>query len=142
MTNQALSVVVAEGHPGLAEGLRGLLSTTFDCVVAVADELSLAESVSRFRPDLAVVDLALGGGNIGGLIQRLRTRFPGIRVLVVGAYDEMCAAESTVRAGADGFVVTHRIATDLLPAVDAVLGGEPVAAFVLGGGRGDEKEIP
>ncbi len=142
MTNQVLSVVVAEGHPGLAEGLRGLLSTIFDCVVAVADELSLAESVSRLRPDLAVVDLALGGGDIGGLIQRLRARFPGIRVLVVGAYEETCAAESTVHAGADGFVVTHRIATDLLPAVDAVLGGESAAALALQGGSGGKKDCP
>jgi DNA-binding NarL/FixJ family response regulator len=125
-------VLVAEGHHGLAEGLRGLLETIFDCVVNVADERSLTESAGRIAPALVIVDLALGHGDIGGLIRRLRAGCPGQLVLVLSVHDEPNVARSTLLAGADGFLVKWKIASDLLPMVDALLRGERPDAPVPG----------
>ena len=130
MTGTAASVLVAEGHPGLAEGMRGLLETVFDCVVIVADARSLTESAGRIVPALVIVDLALGRGDISGLLQRLRDRCPGSRVLVLGAYEEPSVASLMIRLGADGFLVTRDIASGLLPMVDALLRGEHPGAHV------------
>lgn len=119
-------VLLAGKNPLLAEGIRGLLQPAIGSVVMVADRGSLLESVDRLKPGLVVVDLAMGRGDLKGLIERLRAGCPGLKVLVFGAYDEASAAESTIRAGADRFVVTSRIATDMLPAVWAVFGnGDP-----------------
>ena len=52
-----LSVLVADPHHGVSEGVRGLLATLFRAVVMVADEISLFESAGRLQCDLAVVDL-------------------------------------------------------------------------------------
>jgi len=130
MTGTTSSVLVAESHHGLAEGLRGLLETIFDCVVMVADERSLAESAGRIAPALVIVDLALGHGDIGGLIRRLRAGCPGQLVLVLGTYEEPSVAESTIRSGADAFLAKWNIASDLLPMVDALLRGERPGAPV------------
>jgi DNA-binding NarL/FixJ family response regulator len=132
MTVTTSSVLVAESHHGVAEGLRGLLETVFDCVVIVADERSLTESAERLAPALVIVDLPLGRGDIGGLIKRLRGRCPGLLVLVLGTYEEPSVAEATIRSGADGFVAKRNIATGLLPMVDALLRGERPGAHVSG----------
>jgi DNA-binding NarL/FixJ family response regulator len=117
-------VLLADPHHGLSEGVRGLLATTFATVVMVADEVSLFESAGRVRSDLAVVDLALSRGNGLDLVRRLRGRFPDMKLIVVSVHDQSSVSRSVMEAGADGFVVKRAMATDLLPATDAVLAGQ------------------
>ena len=44
-------------------------------------------------------------------------------MLLLSVHDEPSVLRSAVAAGADGIVLKRAIATDLLPAVDAVLAG-------------------
>ncbi len=53
------SVIVADRHQDLLEGVRGLLDTTFDTVVMVADKPSLFRTIEQIKPELAVVDLSI-----------------------------------------------------------------------------------
>ena len=116
--------LLANRHHGLAEGVRSLLETTFDVVLMVADKISLFESATRLPIDLAVVDLALTRGEGIGLVRRLRDRCPIMKLIVVSVHDQPSASRSALEAGANGFVLKRAIATDLLPAVDAVLSGQ------------------
>ena len=70
--NRIHYALLANRHHGLTEGVRGLLETTFDVVLMVADEVSLLESATRLPVDLAVVDFSL-------------TRGEGIRAGCVGS---------------------------------------------------------
>jgi two-component system secretion response regulator SsrB len=117
-------VVLAERHYGLRERMRAMLNTTFETVVMVADEASLLESASRLSAELAVVDLSLTHGNGIGMIKRLRVRCPEMKMIVISVPDEPSASKSALAAGTNGFVLKRAIATDLLPAVDAVLAGQ------------------
>jgi DNA-binding NarL/FixJ family response regulator len=117
-------VLLAHPHHGLSEGVRGLLSTAFESVVMVADEVSLFESAGRLHSDLAVVDLALSRGNGLDLVRRLRARFPEMKLIIVSAHDQPSVGRSVMEAGANGFVVRRAIATDLLAATDAVRAGQ------------------
>jgi len=121
VANYSSCVLLAGQNPLLAEGIRGLLQPVFAAVVMVADLDSLVASAGRLKPSLAIVDLALGRGDIGGLIERLRTVCPALKVLVLSPHDELCVAASALRAGADGFVVTRTVATELLPAVSKIM---------------------
>jgi DNA-binding NarL/FixJ family response regulator len=121
VANYSSSVLLAGQNPLLAEGIRGLLQPVFAAVVMVADLDSLVASAGRLKPSLAIVDLALGRGDIGGLIERLRTVCPALKVLVLSPHDELSVAASALRAGADGFVVTRTVATELLPAVSKIM---------------------
>jgi DNA-binding NarL/FixJ family response regulator len=116
-------VLLADRHHGLTEGVRGLLETTFRAVVMVADEVSLLESASRLQPVLAVVDFSLARRQNIGWLRELRARCPQLKVIVLSVHDELTVREAALAAGADGFVLKRAIATDLLPAVDAVLSG-------------------
>jgi DNA-binding NarL/FixJ family response regulator len=44
-------------------------------------------------------------------------------MIVVSVHDQSSVSRSVLEAGADGVVVKRAIATDLLPATDAVLAG-------------------
>ena len=117
-------VLLADRHHGLSEGIRSLLETTFSSVFMVADEASLIEGAARLQPAVVVVDLSLGAGNMFGVVQELRKRAPGAKVLLLSVHDEPTIVRSAVAAGADGVVLKRAIATELLPAVDTVLAGQ------------------
>ena len=113
-------VLLADRHHGLTEGMRGLLETAFATVVMVADEASLLEGAVRLRPDLAVVDLSLARASGLDWLRELLQRCPDLKVIVLSVHDEQCVRNAAIEAGADAFVLKRAIATDLLPAVDAV----------------------
>lgn len=116
-------VILADRHLALTEGVCGLLETCFELVVRVADETALVECAARLRPVMAVVDVSLSPE--GGLrwLRTLKERCPGVKVIALSVHDEPSVCRSVLEAGADAFVVKRDIATDLLPAVEAVLAG-------------------
>ena len=57
-------VLLADRHHGLTEGVRGLLESSFDAVVMVADETSLFQSAEQLQPAVAIVDLSWPGARV------------------------------------------------------------------------------
>jgi two-component system secretion response regulator SsrB len=127
-------VLLADRHHGLTEGVRGLLETTFGSVVMVADEASLFEGAERLRPDVAIVDLSLARDSGLGWLRALRQRCPDLKVIVLSVHDEESVRSAAIDAGAAAFVLKRTIATDLLPAVDAVRRGQSVDETIDEGG--------
>ena len=125
MSEKPLScVLLADRHHGLTEGVRGLLETAFESVVMVADQASLLEGAARLQPEVAIVDLSLARDNGLGWLRTLRRRCPDLKVIVLSVHDEQSVYRAAIEAGADAFVLKRAIATDLLPAVDAVRRGQ------------------
>ena len=50
--------------------------------------------------------------------------FQKLNLIVLGVYNEPNVSRAIMEAGANGFVLKSSIATDLLPAIDAVLAGK------------------
>ena len=117
-------VLLADRHHGLRDGVRGLLETEFETVFMVADEASLVEGAGRLKPAIVVVDLSLAGGDLRALLSRVAERSPDSKVLMLTVHDEATVAKAALAAGAEGVVLKSRLATDLLPAVDALRGGK------------------
>jgi len=117
------SVLIADPHQGLAEGIRTLLQSVFETVVMVADEPSLLDTASRLRPALAVVDLSLGQQQGLRWLTRIHEACPGLKIIVLSVHDERSVASAARAAGADGFVLKRRLADDLIPAAKAVIAG-------------------
>jgi len=117
-------VLLADRHHGLSEAVRGLLETTFDKVFMVADQGSLMEGAERLLPQVIVVDLSFAGGDSASFLRNLRERAPTAKLLLLSVHDEPAITSSVLTAGADAVVLKRSIATDLLPAVDAVLAGK------------------
>jgi len=86
----------------------------------VADETSLVEGAGRLKPDVAVVDLSLARDRSLGWLKALRSRCPGLKVIVLSVHDEPNIRRAALEAGADAFILKRAIVTDLLPAVDRI----------------------
>lgn len=125
-------VLLADRHHRLNEGVRGLLETVFARVFVVADRTSLLDGAGRLSPALVVVDVSMAQGDIGHLVRSIRERAPAAKVLLLSVHDEPAVATAAFDAGADGLVLKRTIATDLLPAVDALLAGGRYGAPVAG----------
>ena len=117
-------VLLADRHHGLRDSVRGLLEAEFDTVFMVATEAALLEGAERLQPAVVVFDLSMRHGDLSGLVARVRARAPGAKVLLLSVHDERTVAESALVAGADAVVLKRSLATDLMPAVDAVLAGQ------------------
>ena len=95
----------------------------------VADESSLLHTVEELRPGLAIVDISFPriDPNSGNVVAMLRKRFPDLKLILLSVHDEPVAAQRMLEMGAAAFVLKRSATTDLLPAIDTVLGG---ATFV------------
>lgn len=125
-------VLLADRHHRLNEGVRGLLETVFARVFVVADRHSLMDGAGRLSPALVVVDVSMAQGDIRHLVRSIRERAPAAKVLLLSVHDEPAVATAAFDAGADGLVLKRAIATDLLPAVDALLEGKRYGSPVAG----------
>ncbi len=124
-------VILADRHHGLTEGVRGLLETMFDTVIMVADEASLLESASRLEPAAVIADLSLARADNLGWLRQLRITCPKTKLIVLSVHDEPSVCAGTIEAGADGYIVKRALATELLPGLDAVLGGKQYVSQAL-----------
>jgi DNA-binding NarL/FixJ family response regulator len=120
-TKKVRCALLADRHLDLVEGVRGLLETEFEAVVVVGDEVSLFETARQLDVTLAIVDLSLARQDGLGLIRRIRSRFPQLKVIALSVHGEKNVEVAAIEAGANGFVRKGSIATDLIATIDAVL---------------------
>lgn len=118
-------VLVVDDHEVVRVGLRYVFET-LTAMEVCAEASTAAEAltaVAEHRPDLVVLDLALGDANGRALIAPLRERAQPPRVLVMSMHDERVWGRLVIAAGADGFVAKSAGPEIFLAAVRAVLAG-------------------
>ncbi|MEE9264500.1 MAG: response regulator transcription factor [Vicinamibacteria bacterium] len=118
-----IDIVIADSHPEMLAGVRRLLENRFGPVLMVADEMSLMDALDKIRPGLLIVDLSLPVADGVNVVPAVKRRHPGLPVIVLSVHDEPEVASEVLSAGAAGFVLKRTAATELLPAVEAVLAG-------------------
>jgi DNA-binding NarL/FixJ family response regulator len=130
-------VLLADSHLGILGGVHSLLDALFETVVMVADERSLVDAVTTFNPDLVVVDLSLPREGETNIARFLMGHHPGLRLIVLSIYDEQTVVGPMLSAGVAGFVLKRAAATELIPAIKQVLGGQ---VYVSAGVQRDRNE--
>ena len=125
-----LRVLLADDHRMVAEGLQSLLVPNFDLLGIVEDGQRLLEETERLQPDVVVVDITMPRLNGLEAIPLLKTASPGTKVVVVTMHREPAYARRAFSVGADGFVLKHAAAEDLIGAIRAALEGRTDAAEV------------
>lgn len=115
----ATTVVLADDHQILREGLSRLLSAEFDMeVVAQAGTGHEAlEALRRHQVDVMVLDLSMPGVPGMDLIKRIRSSFPKVKVLVLTMHTEDQYALRAYRSGASGFITKDSAAEQLVHAI-------------------------
>lgn len=119
-------ILVVDDHPLVREGISVLIGSTADLVLcgqAGSGEEALA-LMSKARPDLILLDLALPGCSGIQLLKTLRHEWPAIRVLILSMHEEGVYAERALRAGANGYIMKQESGVRIIEAIRCVLRGE------------------
>ena len=82
-----------------------------------------SKSARQLHVGLAVVDLSLQRGDGLGLVRRIPSDFPQLKLIALSVHEEKNAELAVIEAGANGFVLKRSIGTDPLPTIDSVLAG-------------------
>ena len=117
------TVLLADDHAMVLEGLASLLRAEFSLVGTVSDGAQLLETARRLRPDIIVTDLTMPGMNGLEVLRRLRADGVSAKVIVLTMHAEAHLAADALRAGASGFVVKQGAGKELIAAIHAVARG-------------------
>lgn len=107
----------------MLEGLRDLLEASVDVIYMVVNEKSLVDAISRTSPDLIIVDLSMPVSSEGNVVRMLRKFRPEIPVIVLSVHDDRTVLDECLASGVKGIVLKRTAINDLVPAVEAVMGG-------------------
>jgi CheY-like chemotaxis protein len=122
-TSARARVLVVDDHPTFPKWVSRFLAETFDIVALAADGRQALELNRRLRPDVVVLDVAMPELDGFQTLERLRRESPETRVVFLTMHDDDEFAAAAVNAGALGYVVKSRIASDLITAIDSALAG-------------------
>ncbi|HEY7249298.1 MAG TPA: response regulator transcription factor [Methylomirabilota bacterium] len=117
------TILLADDHTIVLEGLAGLLRTEFSLVGTVPDGNRLLAEAQRLRPDVIVTDMTMPGLSGIEVLRRLKHEAIQAKVIVLTMHADAATAAQALRAGAVGFVVKHAASTELIAAIRTVLRG-------------------
>lgn len=115
--------IIADPSQAFLEGVRGMVEEMFDYVVMVADDRSMLDASGKLGADLVLVDISIGARVLEEAVRAIKADFPGLKVIVMSSHDEPAALHKALSIGADGFVLKRNAATELIPAIEAVMAG-------------------
>lgn len=120
-----IRVLLADDHAVVRKGIREFLEEDPEITV-IAEASDGAEAVrlaAAHTPDVVVLDIQMP--RITGLeaTRQIKAAQPGVRVLILTAYEDDPYVFALLRAGADGYLLKSADSDDLVRAVRTVAGG-------------------
>src|ERR1700733_6320684 len=130
----ATRVVIVDDHPLLRKGVGQLIDNEKDLVVVgeAEDAAKALTIIEQSQPDVALIDISLGGASGIELLKNIKARFPKLQVLVLSMHDESVYAHRALRAGASGYIMKQEATEKVLTALRKVLRGEVYLSDRLG----------
>jgi DNA-binding NarL/FixJ family response regulator len=134
-TGKSVRVFVVDDY----EPWRRFVSTTLQkqqglqVIGEAVDGLEAVQKARQLQPDLILLDIGLPTLDGIEAARRIRELSPKSRILFVSENRSWDIAEEALRTGAGGYVVKSDAASELLPAVNAVLGGKRFVSASLAG---------
>jgi len=128
MTPRKISVLLADDHLIVREGLRSTLSEfqTIRIAGEAGDGLEAIEKVRKLKPNVVLMDINMPRMNGLDATRNIRENFPKTRVLVVTVHDSPQYISQVLRAGAQGYVLKDTSPDELARAIESVHNGGAV----------------
>ena len=128
-----IRVLIADDHAIVREGLKQILATIPDMVVAeeAANSREMLDKARESRFDVAVVDVTMPGSSVLEALKDLKRKKPKLPVLVLSMHPEDQYALRVLKAGASGYLTKESAPEKLVEAIRKVhAGGKYVSASV------------
>lgn len=125
-TTGKIRILIVDDHFIVRVGLRSLIDTEPNLAV-IGEAGDGDEAIRQFktlRPDLVVMDLRLPGKDGHEAAQCIRALDPEARILMLSAFEGDADIHMAFEAGARGYVMKGMTGEELIPAINAVAGGQ------------------
>jgi len=122
-----ITILLAEDHAILREGLRSLLNLSgdFEVIAEALDGRQAVELARELRPTVVVMDISMPMLNGFEATRQIVLAAPGTKVLVLSAHCDDEFVARMVAAGAGGYVAKQNSGKLLVRAVKEVAAGNP-----------------
>jgi DNA-binding NarL/FixJ family response regulator len=119
-------ILIVDDHTMVRQGLALLINQEPDLVVCAEAEnaAEALEAIEEREVDLAIVDISLEGTNGIQLTERIKSKYPGLPVLVLTMHDEELYVKRAFHAGAKGYVTKHEAVVTIVTAIRLILKGK------------------
>jgi DNA-binding NarL/FixJ family response regulator len=123
-----IQVLIADDHPLFRKGLRTLLESLPDTVVAgeATTGREAVEMALSLQPDIVLMDLQMPEGGGLSAIRELARQQPEARILVVTLFEDDESVFTALKAGARGYVLKDADEDEMIRAIKAVAQGEAI----------------
>jgi DNA-binding NarL/FixJ family response regulator len=123
-----ITVVVADDHAVVREGLRALLSAVdgYELLGTAATGPDAVREATVLRPDVLVLDLGMPGLNGIEVARRVTRAAPEVNILMLTMFDDDDSVLAAIRAGALGYVLKGANVDEVIRAIASVAAGEAI----------------
>ena len=146
------SVLLADDHVMLLDGLVRLLRQDFNVLGTARDGRSLIEMARKKRPEVIVMDIAMPSLNGIDATKILQKEGCEAKILFLTMHADLPLVEEAFRAGASGFLLKVCDSVEFVKAIHSVasgttyitplLAGDLVSSLMKVGSRGMSGEMP
>jgi DNA-binding NarL/FixJ family response regulator len=133
-----ITIVLADDHPIVRQGLRTLLGKEPDLSVVgeAADGKQALALAERLKPSVLMVDLQMPGLNGLEVTRQVSRLSPHTRVLILSMHANAAYVTEVLRDGATGYVLKDTDTSNLIQAVREVAAGrryvsQPISDLVI-----------
>jgi DNA-binding NarL/FixJ family response regulator len=116
-------VILADDHILMLDALRNLLEPEFEVVGTFADGRALVEAAPQLKPDVIVLDIGMPLMNGLSAGQRLKRSMPAVKLIYLTMNQDQDMAAEAFRLGANGYLLKHSAASELVAAIRQVVRG-------------------
>jgi DNA-binding NarL/FixJ family response regulator len=122
---QSIRIIVAEKGELMCAGISTILKDQPDMVL-LGEAKTKEEIVSKCqdKPDVLLLAQNLPCPSLPSLIEELVEGYPSVKILILTPCQDMKFVRATLKAGAQGYVLSDKSIADVLSAIRAVAGGE------------------
>ena len=117
------TVLLADDHKIVIEGLRGLLSSEFELVGEAANGQQMIERARELMPDVIVADVSMPLLNGIDAVRKLREEGGTAKIVFLTMHPDVVYATRALEAGASGYVLKHSASDELVEAIRIALRG-------------------
>jgi DNA-binding NarL/FixJ family response regulator len=117
------TVVLADDHAILTEGLRTLLGEAFQVVAIVHNGREALQAVRTLHPAVIVLDISMPQLNGLDTVREMRTFDQKIKIVFLTMHTELDFVREAFDLGASAYVLKHSASLDLHRAIERALQG-------------------
>jgi DNA-binding NarL/FixJ family response regulator len=118
-----VTVLLADDHSIVVEGLRRVLEPRYQVVGVAADGLALVEATEKLSPDIIVVDISMPILNGIEAARQIRAANQKIRIVFLSMHPDVVYVSEALRAGGSAYVLKSSAGIEILTAIGEALQG-------------------